>query len=95
MKNTSRNMYRKWRRTNKAKDLTAFFQARKLYFKKFNTQKKEYENSVQEKLMNVKNSQEFWNAVQKQKPKNTNRSKEIPIETWTDYLNTLQPNSPL
>ncbi|KAL1446171.1 hypothetical protein WDU94_005490 [Cyamophila willieti] len=89
MKKKSRQMYRKWRNNKNQEHLTMFLEMKKDYFRACSELKKIHEQDIKEKLSNVRNPQDFWKVVKKFKPKTPNKSKVIPMEEWSRYLDEM------
>lgn len=86
LKKKSRKMYKKWRNENKQQQLVMFLDTKKEYFYLCTELKQKHEKHIQERLANIRNSQDFWEVVRKYKPKTPNKSKLIPIDAWSRYL---------
>lgn len=83
--------HRKWRRHHKEEDVLHYLHYKKDYFQLCVTLRTAHENLYKEKLGNIKQPGDFWKAVKSFKPKTENKCKQIPIQTWNDYLHKIYP----
>ncbi|KAL1463819.1 hypothetical protein WDU94_015528, partial [Cyamophila willieti] len=86
LKTKCRQFYRKWKRKRKNEDLNMYLDTKKQFFRLCLNLKNKHEKEIKEKLTNIRSSQDFWKTIKKYKAKKENKSKEIPMEAWNEYL---------